>query len=135
MRVILGESPHPGQSVQDAAPLIPINGPPLGITNWKIPVGPNPALEYVYVERTVHRLQVELLLVDRHRSVHAVGVEVEVAAGLPQRRPPYVRRVNEIVTTFQVFCLAVFLDQIADQSSLGVPQNEAGADRLGIDAE
>src|SRR5262249_29587564 len=127
--------PDAGQTVQNSASFEPVNGSPFGKSHGKIPVRPDAVVVDVHVKGTVHRLQVIELLVDFDRRIHVFGVEAEMAAGLPQIRPADMRRINQVVSGFQVPYFAVVLDDVANQSAFGVPQDKASADRVRIDAE
>ena len=80
------------------------------------------------MERAVHGLHVVLLAaVELHRRVHALGVELEMAAGLPQIRLGDVRRHNVLVAVREVRSPAVVLDLLSEQPALGMPHGKAAS--------
>ena len=83
------------------------------------------------MKRTVHRLEVILLLVDLDRRIHIFRVEPKMAAGFPQSCAADVRRIDKVVSGFEMFLFAVFFRKMPDQSSLRMPENQSGADSVG----
>ena len=77
------------------------------------------------VERAVHRFDVVLLAtVEFHRGVHPLGVELEVAAGLPQVGLGNVWRHDVVVSVSEVRSAAVVLDLLAQQPALRMPDRQ-----------
>ena len=92
MGVVLRDAPHPREALHDAGLLVAVHRAELEEPQRQLAVGAQPAPVDEDVERAVHRLEVVLrplavLVVERHRRVHAVGVPVEVAGDLEQARP------------------------------------------------
>ena len=131
MGIVLGESPDSDKAVQHARPFVAIHGAKLEVADRQLPVAPHLALVDEDVEGAVHRLNAVLVLVDLHARVHAVRVEAQVAAGLPQVGAGDVRREDEVVAALQVLLPPELLDQIADERALWVPEDEAPAELLG----
>ena len=134
MRVVLREAADAHQAVEHAALLIAVHGAEFGPAARKFAVGTHAALVDLDVERAVHGLGVVVELVDLHRGVHALLVESEVSAGLPELAASDMRRVQQVIAVRQVLLAPEGLDDVADVGSFRVPQHEAGADHFG-DAE
>ena len=77
--IVLGEAPHPHQTVHHAGPLVAIHRSKLRPADRQFPVAAQFAGVGEHVERAVHRLELVLPFVHLHRAEHALGVEVEVA--------------------------------------------------------
>ena len=128
--VVLREPAHTQQPVQHAGALVAVDGAQLGHTDGQVAVAAEGVLVHLDVERAVHRLHVVVLPVDVHRRVHVLGVEVEVAARLPERRLADVRRVDDVIAGSEVLLAPEVLDQSARASALRVPVDEAGTELL-----
>jgi hypothetical protein len=89
--VILGEAAHPHQAVQRARRLIAVAGAELGHAQRQVAVGLLALIEDLHVARAVHRLQAELLALDRLADEHIGAVLVPVARGLPERAVQHLR--------------------------------------------
>jgi hypothetical protein len=129
VRIVLGEAPRPEQAVHHPRLLVPVDRPELEQPQRQLAVGALPRGVDEQVHGAVHRLGVVLLpLVELHGRVHAVGVPVEVAAGLEQLGLGDVRREHELVAGALVLGTAVVLHELADQAALGVVERKAAAD-------
>ena len=134
MRIVLREAADAHQAVEHAALLVAVHGAEFRPAAGEFAVGAHAALVDLDVERAVHGLGVVVELVDLHRGVHALLVESEVSAGLPELAASDMRRVQQVVAVRQVLLAPESLDDVADVGSLRVPEHEAGADHFG-DAE
>src|SRR5690606_32281746 len=56
VRVVLAEAPHPGQAMDDAGALVPMQPPEIGHAPRQLPVASPPLRENQAVARAVHRL-------------------------------------------------------------------------------
>ncbi len=128
--VVLGEAADAHQAVQHPTALEAVYGPPLRKAQRQVAIGARLALVDLDVKGTVHRLEVILLTLDIERGVHVLPVPIQVPACLPQASLADVGRVDELVAALLVFEAAVVLGDLADHASLGVPQDQPGADIL-----
>ena len=133
--VVLGEAAGAQEAVDHAGSLVAVDRPQLGQPQWQLPVAARPGAVHQDVERAVHRLGVVgrglVVLVEVHGRVHALGVEVEVPAGLPQQRPADVGAVDGLVAAAAHLRPDVVLHLLANDRALGVPDVQAGAQLLG----
>ena len=132
--VVLGETAHPEHAVEDAAPLVAIDGAQFPDAHGQVPIATGGRLVVHDVEGAVHRFQVVLLPLHLHGRVHVLAVEVQVAAGLPQVGPPHVRGVDQLIAGPDVLLSPEVLDDAADAGALGMPDDKAGAHLL-VDGE
>jgi hypothetical protein len=82
------------------------------------------------VTGTVHRLEVVIDLLDRHRRVHVLAVIFEVTGDLVDLFRRDVGGVDKIVAAGKLLLLLELLDEVADDAALGVPQDETRPDLL-----
>ena len=135
--VVLGHAPHPGEAVHHAGLLVAVDAAELEHPQGQLPVAALARPEDEDVERAVHRLEVVVLagraplVVEVHRREHAVGVPVEVARLLEQRRLGDVGRVDELVAALLVAPARVVLHEPAHETALGVEHGQARADLVG----
>ncbi len=86
--------------------------------------------------RAVDGPQLELLAVlELHRRVHVLGVELRVAARLVKLETRDVRRAHVQVSARQLFIDDEALQLAADRGAVGQPQRQAGANALVDDEE
>ena len=128
MGVVLGESPHPHQSMQHAAAFVPVNRPQFSDAHGQFPVAAQGGPVHHYVEGTVHWLQEILLFVHFQGGIHAVPVVGQVTAGLPQLGPAYMRRINDTIIVAVVDVPPVVFHQAAHHAALRVPDNQSRSD-------
>ncbi len=129
--VVLGEAPHPHETVQDARALEAVHRAELRPAIRQLAVAAQPRLVDGQVERAVHRLQLVLDVLDLDRRVHVGPVVLGVAARLPQIQPRDVGRVDEVVAAPEVLLAPVVLDLLADEAALRVPEHEPSARLVG----
>ncbi len=86
------------------------------------------------VEGAVHRLELVAHILDIDGREHVLAVEVEVTAGLPQIDLGDVRGADQFVAVPVMLFLPVILDELPEQGTLGLPEDEARADLL-LDGE
>jgi hypothetical protein len=84
MGVVLGEVPHPQQSMQRARRLVAMHLAELGNAQRQIAIALQPMLEDLHVTGTVHRLAAIDPLVRSLGDVHVLGELLPVAGLLPQ---------------------------------------------------
>src|SRR5712671_869821 len=121
MRIVLRKSAHASESMQHTALFEPVNRAPFRQPHRQFAIRSNPISKNVAMERTVHRLQVVLLFVDFDRRIHILGVEPKMAAGFPESRASDMRRIDKVVSGFEMLLLAVVLRNMANQSAFGMP--------------
>jgi hypothetical protein len=143
VRVVLGETAHPGETREGAALLIAVDGAELGEAQRQLAIAAGAGAEDEVVERAVHGLQVVVLalldhvalvvdhLVEVHGREHAVLVPVEVLAGLEEGALGDVRAVDDVVAVLQQLAAHERLDLVPDDAALGVEHREARSDLVG----
>ena len=132
VRVVLRHAAYPGQAVDHAGLLEPVDRAELEQAQRQLPVRPAARPEDQVVERAVHRLEVVLA-----RPPAGIGgymrvrVPRQVPGGLEQLGLGDVRRVDERVAGRLVLEPRVVLQLAADDAALGVEHRQAGADLVG----
>ena len=129
--VVLREAPDAHEAVQDAAALVAVHRAQLVEAQRQLLVGPLPAPVHEDVHRAVHRLRVEVGVLELHRRPHVVVVVLEVPADLEQVGLRDVRREHHLVAGLEVALPAVVLHQLADDGAPGVPDGQAAAQLVG----
>ena len=127
MAVVLSKAADAHEAVQGAGALIAIHGAEFEQTQRKLTIRTLTRPEDQAVHRAVHRLHVVRAVVHLHRRIHAVFVEIEMAAGLEQVRVGEVRREHELIATVFVPVAAVVLHVLAHDGTLGMPHRQAAA--------
>ena len=128
MGVVLGETAHAEEAVQGAGTFVAVDRAQLAPADRQLTVAALLAVENPDMEGAVHRLELVLDLVDVHRRVHVLAVEIEMAGGLPQVLAGDMRGVEQLIVVAIVLVLPEILDQAAQLRPLGLPENEPGAD-------
>ena len=134
MGVVLGETPDPEEAVEDARPLVAVDGAQLRKAHGKLPVASEGRPVHEDVEGAVHGFQVVVLVVYLQGCVHVFAVELEVAAGLPEPGLADVGRIDQRVAGVQVKLPPEVLHQATDPGALRMPADEAGPE-LVVDGE
>ncbi len=125
MGIVLGKAAHTHQAVHHARPLVAVHRAQLGPADRQFPVAAQLAGVGEHVERAVHRLELVLPLVHLHGAEHALGVEIEVAGGLPEADVGHVGRVEQLVAPFEVSLAPELLDQQTHAGATGVPEHQS----------
>src|SRR4051794_36310876 len=110
--------------MQNAAALVAVHGAQLSPPQWEVAIAALARAEDLNVERAAHRLRVVLLPFHFHRRKHAVRVELQVPARLPELRPADMRRIDELVTAVVMRLPPEVLDNRPQPAALRVPQDE-----------
>src|SRR5580704_7097390 len=134
VRVVLSETAHAQEAVEHAAAFVAIHGAEFGEAHGQIAIAAQPRLINKDVARAIHRLELVFGFFDFHGAEHVVFVKAGVAAGVPEFAAHDVRRVNDVVSALEKFGAQPVLDDRADQTTFGVPENQAGAGFV-LDAE
>ena len=124
--VVLGEATHPHQAVQYAAAFVAVDCTQLGEPQGQFPVAAQGRAVDGDMEGTVHRLEEVFLLIHLYRREHALAVEVEVAAGLPQGGAADMGRIHHVVAPAEVDVFPVVLDQRAYAAPFGCQTTSPG---------
>ena len=104
--------------------LVAINGAQLGPANWQLPVTAQGACVCEHVKGAVHGLELVLPLIYLHGAKHALGIEVEVAGGLPQADIGHVWCVQQFVSSCEMGLTPKILDQQAHPRPAGMPEHK-----------
>ena len=143
VRVVLREAAHAGQAVDDAALLVTVVVAQLVEAQGQLAVRASPRAEDQVVHRAVHGLEVVLLaclgdvallvafFVDEHGREHRVRVVGQVTRRVKEATLGDFGGVHEVETGLLVSVGYVGLDLVAQDATLGVENDEAGADLLG----
>lgn len=91
MRIILRKPPDTAQSTKRTTRFVAMNDSKLCHPDWKLPIAPISRIEYQSMARAVHRLEPELLLVDRKRE-HVVFVVLPMTRCHPEFGAEHVGR-------------------------------------------
>ena len=134
MGIVLGEATHPHQAVQGAGALVAIDRAQFAPADGELAVAVLVGVVHPDVKGAVHRLELVQDLVDLHRGIHVLAVEIEVPGGLPEILAGDVRGVQQLVAVAVVFVLPVVLEEPAQQRAAGLPENQSRAD-LVLDGE
>src|SRR5882724_11103092 len=127
VRVVLGETANAQQAVQDAAPLVAVNGAEFAEAHGEIAVAAQLGFVDKDVARAIHGLELVVGFFDLDGAEHAVSVIAGVAAGLPEVQAHDVRGIDEVVAALDQFVLQPGFDDVADEAALGMPENQARA--------
>src|SRR5450759_1246880 len=111
--------------MEDSRLLVAIYGTQFGPSKRKITIAANLRLVDEDVEGAVHRLEHVLVLIDLERRVHVLLVEAPVARGFPEFKICNVRCVDEFIPTPDVLSTPEILDLLANNGTLGMPENES----------
>ena len=125
--VVLSEAAHTQQPVEHARPLVTVDRAQLRPAQRQVAVAARLSLVHQDGKRAVHGLEQVLHAIDVHRGVHAVAVEVPVAADLPEVDLGDVRRVDNVVAALAMLPPPEVLYRFPDDGALGVPVDEARA--------
>ena len=125
VRIVLGETTDPHQTMQSAGKLGAIAGSEFCITKRQIAIRVLRRFENADVERTVHRLQTKLGFFQFGRRKHDICVVFFVAAHPPQIPFCDVRRKHQPVTALLQFFTQVRFHLAADRAALRMPQHQA----------
>jgi hypothetical protein len=79
MGIILSKATDPQQAVQGAGTFIAIDSAQFAPADGKLAITPLPAVLDADMKRAVHRFELILHLVDGHRRVHVLPVEIKMA--------------------------------------------------------
>ena len=143
MRVVLREAAHAGQAVDDAALLVAVVVAQLVEAQGQLTVGAAARAEDQVVHRAVHGLEVVLLaclgdvavlvalFIDEHGREHRVRVVGQVTRRVEESALGDLGGVHEVEAGQLVAVGHVGLDLVAQDATLGMEDNEAGADLLG----
>ena len=147
MRVVLGEPTHTSQPVHDSGFLVAVVVAQFVEPQRQVSVGAPPGAEDEIVHRAVHGLEVVLLaglgdvalgvtlLVGEHRGEHRVRVVRQVPRGVEETALGDLGGVDEVESGSQVALGDVVLDDVAQDATLGVEQDEPRTDLLGEGVE
>src|SRR5450756_1209717 len=116
--------------MEDSRLLVAIHGTQFSPPKWKITIAANLRLVDENMEGAVHRLEHVLVLIDLDRRVHVLLVEVPVARGFPELKICNVGSVDEFIPTLDVLSTPEILDLLANNGSLGMPENQSSAGLL-----
>ncbi|MBA7565786.1 hypothetical protein ES708_07471 [subsurface metagenome] len=123
--IILGKAPHPKQPVEHTGTLVAVHGPQFGPAQRQFPIRTKGGFVDHDMEGAVHRLEVEIDIIDGKGGVHVFFEEIQMPRGLPQPVLSDVGGVDEVIAVLEVLPLPIILDQMADQGPLGVPVDQA----------
>ena len=132
--IILRESAHAKHAVERARALVAIDRAELRIPDRQIAVRMHVALVDLDVARAVHRLEVVVDFLDRHRGVHVLPVRLEMPARLVDLLGRNMRRVDDLVAALELLLLLELLDLVADHRAARMPKDQAWPDLI-IDRE
>src|SRR5574337_33565 len=82
------------------------------------------------MEGAVHRLDVIVVPLHLHSWIHELLIEVKMAAGLQQRCPSDMRRIDEVIAVLKMLLAPQILNELSDQRPFRMPQNEPAADLI-----
>jgi hypothetical protein len=106
--VILHEPSHSGQTAQCSAGFVSVQNTEFGHPQGQFLVTSLSGVEDQTMSGTVHGLDGELFLVDRHAE-HVIGVVLPMSGSLPELRVVDVGRANLGVTSLVVFALSKWI--------------------------
>ncbi len=124
MRVVLREPAHAQQPVHGPAALVAVHGSEFAQPHRQFAIAAELIAVNQDVARAVHRLQAILGVIEFHAHEHILGVMAQVAGRLPQIRAHHVRRIDQVVTAREILVAHPVLDQLTDDSALGVEENQ-----------
>src|SRR2546423_7337686 len=127
VRVVLCETAYSQQAVENAAPLVTIHRAQLGETHGEVAIAVQLGLVNQNMSGAVHGLELVVRLLHFHRTEHIIFVKTGVAAGFPEIEAHDVRCVDEVIAALEQLVAQPILDNFADQSALGMPENQTGA--------
>ena len=130
VRVVLSKTTHPQHPVESSGALETIDSTQFGIANGQVTVGTDVRIEDHDVRRAVHGFEIVRRALNVHRRVHVLTVRFEVSALLVCRFGRNVRRVHQLVTTFEMLICFESLDKVADDRPFRVPEDQTGTDHL-----
>src|SRR5450759_2086061 len=116
--------------MEDSRLLVAIYGTQFGPSKRKITIAANLRLVDEDMEGAVHRLEHVLVLIDLKRRVHVLLVEAPVARGFPEFKICNVGCVDEFIPTPDVLSTPEILDLLANNGTLGMPENESSTSLL-----
>jgi hypothetical protein len=131
--VVLHEAAHPHQPVQAARRLIPVTRPELGHAERQLAVRPLALIEDLHVARAVHRLEGQLLALDRLAHEHVGPVFFPVPGRLPEFSVQHLGRLDLDVARGVQPAAHVGLDDPPQYPALGVPEDHAAAFLLHVE--
>jgi hypothetical protein len=111
--------------MQGAAAFIAVNRTQLGIANRQLPITAELGFVDQYMEWTIHRFDHIILPIYIHRRIHAFAVEIPMPAGFPDIEVSNMRGIEQIVTILEMFVFPKIFDDLANQGSLGMPENQS----------
>ncbi len=126
--IILCESPHSHEAVEDPGPFVPVDGSKLAITNGKISITSQVRLIDHDVVRAVHRFELVLAALQLHGRKHVFPIIIEVPAGFPKIKAGRMRGVDQVVPVTNMLLAPKVFNQQADRGSLRMPEHETRAD-------
>ena len=135
VRVVLGHATDPGEAVDDAGLLEPVDAPELEQPQRKVAVGPAARLVDEVVHRAVHRLEAVLRPLEVDRREHAVREVRQVAGGVEQPVLGDVRGADVVEPLLDVPAADVVLHLALDDAALGVVDREARTQLVGEGVE
>src|SRR5450830_1022489 len=116
--------------MEDSRLLVAIHGTQFSPPKRKITIAANLRLVDEDMEGAVHRLEHVLVLIDLERGVHVLLEEAPMARGFPEFKICNVGGVDEFISTPDVLSTPEILDLLADNGTLGVPENESSTSLL-----
>ncbi len=75
--------------------------------------------------RTIHRFDIVVHTIDVHGRIHALPVEFQMPADLQQIGPVKMRGIDNFITSFPVFLPPEIFDNLADQTPVRMPVDQA----------
>jgi len=126
VRIVLREASDAKKPVKHAGFFVAINGSKLGPREFAIRT--QSGFINIDVERAVHRADVVIRLIDFHRRVHTLGIEIEMAGRFPQVGFADVRGVQNFVAIAEMLLAPKFFDDRTNTSAFWMPVNQTGAD-------
>src|SRR5450631_4279582 len=125
--VVLGETAHAQQAVQDAAAFITVDGAQFREAHGQLAIAFHFRFVNENVARAIHGLELVVVFFDFDGAKHIVAIETGVAAGLPEIEKHDVRGVDKVVAAAEQFIAEPVFDDFANQAAFGMPEDEAWA--------
>ena len=130
MGIILGESTHPHEAVENAGALVSVHGAQLSVAEWEVAVGMVLRFINFDMKRTIHGFYKVALVVDHHLGIHVFAIKRQVPAGFPEGGPSHMGGVEEVVACFVVLFAPMVFDNGANHRPFGMPEHQAWANVL-----
>ncbi len=128
MGIILRESAHSHEAVEDPGPFVPIDGAQLAISDGEISIASQVRLVDHDMVRAIHRLELVLAALQPHGGKHVFPVVLEVTAGFPKIKAGRMRGVDQVVPIANMLLAPKVFDLQTDDRPLWMPEHETRAD-------